>query len=145
MGKRAENKRSVVKKKLPKLKVNNRGGAYVSGASYSIDMQARFHLQLEELKEEGTGKPVTSRALAAAAMISHTTALKVVLDDKKGVIGEKKPRCKPGMGSKSLSLEDELFLLSLYRLQPSTSLNAYVKALFDMKGTKVSRATLSRW
>jgi hypothetical protein len=49
------------------------------------------------------------------------------------------------MGSKSLSLEDELFLLTLYRLQPSTSLKAYVKALFDEKETTVSRMTISRW
>jgi transposase len=49
------------------------------------------------------------------------------------------------MGCKALSVEDEVFLLTLYRLEPSTSLACYVKVLFEKKGTKVSPATLSRW
>jgi transposase len=111
-------------------------------------MQARFHLQLEQLKEgaaNGGSGVVTSRALAEAALISHTTPLKVIADNAAGTIRGPKKRSKPGMGSKSLSLEDELFLLTLYCLQPSTSLARFKKSLFDMKGTKVSRMTISRW
>jgi hypothetical protein len=144
---RNSNKPKAAKAKPPpKFKLNSKGGAYFCGAPYSRDMQARFHMQLEELKKQaGENGVVTSRALAEAAKISHMTAQKIIFDDAKGVVGEKKKRAKPGMGSKSLSLEDEIFLLTLYRLQPATSLNAYVKALFQKKGTKVSRATLSRW
>jgi transposase len=145
-GARNSNQPKAVKAKPPpKVKVNDKGGAYFNGTTYSMDMKARFHIHLAELQEEAGGTTVTGRALAAKAQISHTTALKVILDDKKGVIGEKKKRAKPGMGSKSLSTEDEIFLLTLYRLEPSTSLNRYVQALFQKKGTKVSRSTISRW
>jgi transposase len=83
--------------------------------------------------------------LAAKAQISPTTACKVILDDAAGRISQRKDRVKPGMGSKTLSLEDELFLLTLYRLEPTTSLAHYVKVLFEEKGTEVSRMTISRW
>jgi hypothetical protein len=148
MGKRAENKPKAVKAKPPpKIKINDKGGAYFKGSAYSLDMQARFHVQLAELQEEAlaNGTTVTSRALAAKAQISPTTACKVIFDDAKGVIREKKTRAKTGMGSKSLSLEDEIFLLTLYRLEPGTSLARYVKVLFEEKGTEVSRMTISRW
>jgi hypothetical protein len=110
-------------------------------------MNARFHVKLDQLKEEeaAAGKPVTSRALAAAAMISPTTACKVILDDGAGRISQRKDRVKPGMGSSALSVQDEIFLLVLWRSEPGLSLNRYVKALFDERGTKVSRSTISRW
>jgi hypothetical protein len=106
-----------------------------------MDMKARFHVHLDQLKQQAAidGTTVTGRALADKAQISLAMALKVILDDAKGVIREKKERAKPGMGSKSLSLEDELFLLTLYRLQPSTSLKRYVKTLFEQR---VPRSTL---
>jgi hypothetical protein len=93
MGKRAENKPKAVKKKtVPKIKVNNRGGAYFSGASYSLDMQARFHVVLAQLQEEAlaNGTAVTSRSLAAKAQISPTTACKVIIDDAAGRISQRK-------------------------------------------------------
>jgi hypothetical protein len=130
----------------PKIKINDKGGAYFKGAAYSMDMKARFHVVLDQLKQQAAidGTTVTGRALANKAQISLSTAIKVIHDDAKGVISEKKERDKPGMGSKSLSLEDGLFLLTLYRLQPSTSLKAFVKVLYEEKGTKVSPSTLSR-
>jgi hypothetical protein len=144
------NKAKVVKAKpTPIVKVNNQGGTSIKGCAYSLDMKTRFHHHLEQLKEEATAndKAVTATAFAAKAGISIPFAIKIMVEDKAGTIVDpkEKKRAKPGMGSKSLSLEDELFLLTLYRLAPSTSLAGYVKVLYEKKGTKVSPATLSRW
>jgi hypothetical protein len=81
--------------------------------------------------------------LANKAQISLATALKVITDDKAGRIGEPKKKAKLGMGSKTFSLEEEIFLLTFYRLQPSTSLAAYQKGLFQKKGTRMSLSTIS--
>jgi hypothetical protein len=146
----ANKPKAVKAKPTPIVKVNKQGGTYIKGTSYSLDMKTRFHHHLEQLKEEATangGKAVTATVFAAKAGISIPFAIKIMVEDKAGTIVDpkEKKRAKPGMGSKSLSLEDEIFLLTLYRLQPSTSLARYVKVLFEEKGTKVSPATLSRW
>lgn len=145
----ANEPKALKAKPSPIVKVNSKGGAYFKGVPYSLDMKARFHHQLDLLKEEADKKGkkgVTGRALAAKAMISVASALKIIHEDKSGTIGApKKMRVRPGMGSKALSKEDEAFLISLQQQEPSTSLNGYKKLLFEQRGTNVSRSTLSRW
>jgi transposase len=147
----ANKPKAVKAKPTPIVKVNDQGGTYIKGTSYSFDMKTRFHHHLDQLKEEATangGKAVTATALANKAGISVPFAIKIMVEDKAGTIVHPKQKTRSiqrGMGCKALSVEDEVFLLTLYRLEPSTSLPRYVKTLFEQRGTKVSPATLSRW
>jgi hypothetical protein len=142
----ANDPKAVPKKKTssPNIKVNKKGGAYVIGVGYSLDMKARFHHQLAQLKKKDGN--VSCRELAAKAMISPGSALKIIMEDKQGIIGApKKKRARPGNGSQTLSKEDETFILTQQELDPSTSLDRYKNLLCEQRGTVVSRSTLQRW
>jgi hypothetical protein len=84
-----------------------------------------------------------------AAKVSHPFARKVMEEfDSPDGIEDPASKVKDiirGKGSKSLTVDDEVFRLGLRRASPQTTLTQYVSKLMQATGTILSSTTVSDW
>lgn len=130
--------------KVPKVAVNENGGQYRPGAAFPLEKKLEIALKYHEMIDKS--EKVTCRSLAAAACCGKSCALKIIQEIKAGTIGVVKEVNRiRGCGSKTLTLQDENTLLTVYYENPKALLKHYQMALFQSNGKVVSTATLSRW
>lgn len=132
------------------LTLNSTGGAYRNGVAYSSSEKWRFISEYKERK--ASGLPVSERALAQALQIGKTTARKIINEAESGefVNPEKAKKARvgarpQGAGSKTQSANDEMILLQIRMIEPTTQLKDYRRLLQQITGTDVSEPVLCRW
>ena len=132
------------------VKINEYGGVYARGTVYNQEKKFQTVLTYYEMRE--TGVEVTHRTLAAQARVGKTYAGVIIDEIQSGSISfgvfenEKNNNNRmKGYGSKSLTPEDELVLLSVYYKNPKSLLSHYQTELLHTRGIFVSVSTISRW
>ena len=129
------------------LGVNENGGVYHCGKLYDDMKKVEVVLKyMELLEEEGR---VTCRRLGEVACVGKTYASQVIQEVRARtvVLGTMRPEkdIPRGIGSKTLTPDDELVLLSIYYDNPKALRITYQATLIQTTGTYVSLSTLSQW
>lgn len=103
-------------------------------------------LKYRELQRTNGPRPVTHRQLAAEAKVSKGYAQKIINELRDGGLQGNKPgRVKTGVGSRTLTKNDEAVLLELRSAQANRTLEDYRRELFQWTGTLASESTICRW
>jgi hypothetical protein len=141
---------------LPHLTFRNmNGGTYVQGRMYSIEKKAEVKDAYIELIQELYPLKPTYHVIARRAKVGYNYARKVVreVNAHNGSIVDpyllrEQHRLSIGPiqpGKKTLSVADEIFLLSLRSDNPARPLSSYVNELYHSRGLQISESTISRW
>jgi transposase len=129
------------------LRINENGGIYHLGATFSVVDKHRIGALYKRLqREHGT---VSSRFLAKEAKCGRSTAQKIIkeLESHDAVLdpSERQLTREKGIGGRSLTLPDKILLLELRAEIPGRSLPDYQQRLLATTGTVVSTTTISDW
>lgn len=129
--------------------INDKGRIIENGKRFCTSLYEEFFSVLNKYKNENNGKYPTERWLANECRVSTKTARKVIsISKNKQTIQEKRYSKNGGTtnyGSRSLNLNEEMFLLSQYFENPYLTLTQYCQLLELYYGKFVSRSTICYW
>jgi len=131
------------------LTVNSNRGAYCNSVAYSSTEKWQFICTYKEQKASRLS--VSEWSLAEALQVGKSTACKIINEAKSGKFVNPEQAQKAhtsvrpqGARSKTLSANDELILLQIQMIEPSTQLKDYCLLLLQITGTGVSEPVLCR-
>ena len=131
--------------------VNSNGGIYRPGCTYPIEKKFDVAINYLELLKKGNGAKPTVDSVAKSSRVGWDFAKKVMMEvqDYNCVLPPPVPNeselRQRGVGSKSLTPEEEVFLLWLRFEDPHRSNQSYVNSLYASFGKQVSTTFISEW
>ena len=130
------------------VRLNQNGGFYRPGVSYSIDVKLKVAAIIRRHQRECYPEPIVIKAIAVESGVSRAFVYSILkeLDEKETVEDpSSKPKSTTRVVCGMLEYEHEMFLLALRAEKPARSNADYVRHLWSSYNIKVSESSISNF